>query len=646
MAQQAGISTVATRVRTLRQRRGWSAQQLATACAKAGMPSLTRSTIAKLESGARKSVSADEAAALAEALGVPLSELIDPSPSAAVRGQSPTNPFEVPGWPLTRPLTPWQEPLHREYYVDVGGSARAFDTFVRSMSTLTTFASSGQTVLITGGAGTGKSALANRCADWTVQWLDPRGALTVVIDLTTVSPGTDSVEERMSMACQRLFDELRMRNLIQEHTLEFLDSDRNDPHRFLPILPLALVKRVALVVLLPAVDSPDEVTTYASLVRGPVLLLAESSSLGEADAARIANQTPTPLITLDLKRIDSEDIRRFADARLARAGSEDAKAAYESINRMTFFPESVAELQERFHETYERRLSLHAGPQTTQDAITRRQRLGRLLRRARTEAGLTQSAVARTLGCGQAKITKIETTLAFVGLSDLEKLFELYQLPENERTELRALAHDPQDGPARMRPSSMAAFGDLTELEPEAREIRCWHSERIPGPLQSETYCLRLHEGRLTDHAAVNRVLRAWAARSVVFTVPHPPRYRVILSESSLHRMPGGRNPEMVVDQVEHLLSLVDRYDQLELHILTFDADVPFVDSDFEVLSFTREGHTDFAYIEYPGGSRKIRGAHELQSCVEHWNTLHDAALSSADSAAFLRQFATQFSSG
>jgi transcriptional regulator with XRE-family HTH domain len=42
------------RVKELRERHGWTAAQLATRCAEAGMPSLTRSVIANAESGRRQ----------------------------------------------------------------------------------------------------------------------------------------------------------------------------------------------------------------------------------------------------------------------------------------------------------------------------------------------------------------------------------------------------------------------------------------------------------------------------------------------------------------------------------------------------------------------------------------------------------------
>jgi tetratricopeptide (TPR) repeat protein/transcriptional regulator with XRE-family HTH domain len=78
-------SELAARVRDLRRERGISARELAARCAQLGMPSLTRSTIAKIESGVRSFVTVEEAAALAEALNVPPSHLLSPPTSPPTR---------------------------------------------------------------------------------------------------------------------------------------------------------------------------------------------------------------------------------------------------------------------------------------------------------------------------------------------------------------------------------------------------------------------------------------------------------------------------------------------------------------------------------------------------------------------------------
>jgi transcriptional regulator with XRE-family HTH domain len=275
------------------------------------------------------------------------------------------------------------------------------------------------------------------------------------------------------------------------------------------------------------------------------------------------------------------------------------------------------------------------GNRVTRGPTARRLQLGRALRKARDEAGLTQSAVAKKLDCGQAKINKIETTLVTISLDDLDKLISIYAIPDERAAELRELvSQDHTDGPRRTSSApAWSAFEQLRDLEQDAREVRCWHCERIPKPLQSEYYALQQHRPKTT--AEVVRFVRQLQARARIFTIDDPPLYRVILSESSLRRLPGGASPKLVVDQVEHLLDLVTRYEKFTLQILTFQADIRFVDTDFQILYFT-DDEPNFAYIESPGGASKFERQEEVRMFEEHWRELHAAALSSNDSKMFL----------
>lgn len=73
---------LARRIRLRRTQWGWSAQKLADAAAEAGTSSLTRDAIAKIESGARQSVTADEITALARVLHLSPTELLATESSA------------------------------------------------------------------------------------------------------------------------------------------------------------------------------------------------------------------------------------------------------------------------------------------------------------------------------------------------------------------------------------------------------------------------------------------------------------------------------------------------------------------------------------------------------------------------------------
>ena len=70
---------IASRVRALRNRRGWSAERLAQACADVGMPQLNRSVIANIESRRRGQLTVEEFLTLAYLLDVAPVHLLVPT---------------------------------------------------------------------------------------------------------------------------------------------------------------------------------------------------------------------------------------------------------------------------------------------------------------------------------------------------------------------------------------------------------------------------------------------------------------------------------------------------------------------------------------------------------------------------------------
>ncbi|HEV8560790.1 MAG TPA: helix-turn-helix transcriptional regulator [Actinophytocola sp.] len=273
------------------------------------------------------------------------------------------------------------------------------------------------------------------------------------------------------------------------------------------------------------------------------------------------------------------------------------------------------------------------------DQAALRRRLGRELRKAREAAGLTQRAIGGVLGCGQAKINKIESTVAEIDPAELDLMLDAYRVSPGKADELRALAGESRRrgraGPPPMTPE----FAQLSDLEQNATELLSLHSERIPGPLQSELYMLRQFGSQAFSTSDVVELVERRQARTTLFTVDNPPRYRAILSESSLLRMPGGRQPDLEVDQIEHLLTLVNAHAQLELRLLPFTATSAFVGTDFVLAQFDGEV-PDFAYVEYPGGGTLIKARKNLTVLLKHWNELYEAALGRDETIKFLDQMA------
>lgn len=264
-----------------------------------------------------------------------------------------------------------------------------------------------------------------------------------------------------------------------------------------------------------------------------------------------------------------------------------------------------------------------------------RRELGRALRAARENAGLTQARVAKEIGRTQGKVQKIETGASPITREELDKVIEQCRIPTKDGERLRALAAQVQRKRRKVAQApNWPAFGHLSDLEKDASEIRCVHAERIPGPLQSEHYMLQVMT-EVFGEIDVTELIKQRLRRAGMLFRADGPRYRVILGESSVRRTLRGK-PDILVDQLEHLLALVQKIERLELHILPFEADVLFMDSDFQILHFADPAQKDFAYVESPGGAHTFKAKNNLAQFDRHWNVLHNAALSTADSENFL----------
>jgi transcriptional regulator with XRE-family HTH domain len=273
---------------------------------------------------------------------------------------------------------------------------------------------------------------------------------------------------------------------------------------------------------------------------------------------------------------------------------------------------------------------------------SRRRQLGNEIRRARLTAGMTQQDVAALLDCGQGKINKIEAGAVAVKPSDLKQMLDTFGTPKAEvdmMTELARISgqHGQWSG---YRSAVPHWFRTFTDLEPAASEILSWHGERIPGPLQSEHYMLtQFSTARATD---VTSLVRNRLERKQVFDLNRPPYYRFILGEAAFHRIPGGPNPAVALDQVEHLLALEQRYARIFVHVLPFDTKLSFVPNDFTIMRFAATTKA-FVFIEHAAGGVYIDDEGGFELFVDAWDRLRGAALERAESAEFLEKLAQEF---
>lgn len=255
---------------------------------------------------------------------------------------------------------------------------------------------------------------------------------------------------------------------------------------------------------------------------------------------------------------------------------------------------------------------------------------------------MTQQEVGELLGCGQGKINKIESGSVSVKMSDLEMMLKAFNASPAEVELMTELA---RSGPQRGQWSGYRSavpqwFRTFSDLEPAAAEICSWHGERIPGPLQSEHYMLKqFTEAQVTD---VTSLVRNRLERKKVFDLQRPPYYRFILGEGAFRRTPGGNSPVVALDQVQHLLTLEQKYPRLFINVLPFDAELPYVPNDFTIMRFA-DNTRDFVFVEHAAGAINIDDERDFELFVDAWDQLRDAAMRKAETVEYLRELADEF---
>lgn len=275
-------------------------------------------------------------------------------------------------------------------------------------------------------------------------------------------------------------------------------------------------------------------------------------------------------------------------------------------------------------------------------ATSLRIRLGNEIRSARLAAGLTQVEVATLLDCKQGKINKIEDGTVGVKQSDLESMLTAFQVGTATADLMRELAasSDQRGEWSGYRSAVPSWFRTFTSLEQAASEIFGWYGERIHGALQSEHYMLT--QFKVAGNTNVTELVRNRRDRRRVFDLKPPPSHRFILGEGAFRRMPGGPNPGVALDQVQHLISLAEKHPDVAIHVLPFEAKLPYVPNDFTIMRFT-DGTPNCVFVEHVAGSTKIENEAQFKQFVDAWDQLRGPALEKNQTLDFLRELADRF---
>jgi len=276
--------------------------------------------------------------------------------------------------------------------------------------------------------------------------------------------------------------------------------------------------------------------------------------------------------------------------------------------------------------------------------------LGKEIKHAIDQAGLSQAEAAELIKFRPQKVTDVINGRAAISYGDLLTLARELKLEQGHTDTLVGLHQDSNKRGFWSTGYNRAYHEDfrlMVDLEHSAELLRCLESEIVPDLVQCEAYIRALFTAQGADRdvgdaggMSVEDWVQARLQRQEVLTRDDSLQYHVVLSESCLWREYGGVS--VMREQLDHMLKLSKRANVL-LQVLTFKerasgtqvATRPFIL--VRVPSPGVAGPLEVGYIQGEKEIRYIDDKRALDAYEKAWRLLTSAALPAEDSRRFIR---------
>lgn len=265
----------------------------------------------------------------------------------------------------------------------------------------------------------------------------------------------------------------------------------------------------------------------------------------------------------------------------------------------------------------------------------RGRRLARELRQLRTTERLHAKDVAARLGWSPSKVSRIETARIGITADDLDRLLELYRVPDVQADLLRRLAPSarPRGWWDAYADTLSAGYADLIRLEAGSRALRCFGALVPHALLQTPDYVRQvvLSTWERPAPAEVDRRVQVCRRRQEVLDAADPLRLWAVLDESVLRRTaraPGSPEGAAVLrGQLAWLVEVAGR-PHVTVQVLPFNAGLPPVTAgSFSVLESRATGTPDVVYLENKTRISFVDGEAEVHRYGRAFELLTEMAL-------------------
>jgi transcriptional regulator with XRE-family HTH domain len=270
----------------------------------------------------------------------------------------------------------------------------------------------------------------------------------------------------------------------------------------------------------------------------------------------------------------------------------------------------------------------------------RRRELGALLRKLRTEKGLTVEQAAEQLMFSMSKLSRMETGHGVATPRDIRDVCSLYEVTDKAERErmLKLAAEGKQAG---WWQSYDLPYSTYVGLEAEATAISDFQSSVVPGLLQTADYARAGHEGAMPrlSPEEIERRIEAKLTRQALLEQDDPPDFSAVLDEAVLHRMVGG--PAVMSAQLGRLIEAANR-PKVTIQVIPFTLGAhPGVESNFNILEMPSPT-PGVVFVEGLVGSIYLERSEELTRYRQIFERLQAISLSPKDTIALIAKIRAQ----
>jgi transcriptional regulator with XRE-family HTH domain len=255
--------------------------------------------------------------------------------------------------------------------------------------------------------------------------------------------------------------------------------------------------------------------------------------------------------------------------------------------------------------------------------------IGSMLRRLRSEQGITREEAGEAIRATPWKIHRLENGQVGFKDRDLVDLLKLYGVTDQQEVaELLEMARKANS------PGWWFGYGDLVppwfrtymDLESAATVIRTYQGQLVPGLLQTADYARATVAGMLPPSSPeeIERRVTLRLARQQILTQPDGPRLWAVVDEAALRRPVGGE--QVLREQLERLIDAA-RLPSVVLQVLPLSVGAhPAITGPFTILRFAEQELPDIVYVEHLTNAQYLDKRDDLNPYMHVMDSISVAA--------------------